>query len=164
MKYKCALFVVNDVRESRKFYEEILDQVVKYDFGENITFEGDFAIQEKISFSNMASVDVDSMVRKSNNTEIYFEADDIDHYVNRIVESTYEIEFIHKIVEHPWGQRVIRFYDLDDHIVEIGESMERVIFRFLDKGYSIEETAKTSQHPESFVRECVERRSTYGEE
>jgi len=26
----------------------------------------------------------------------------------------------------PWGQRVIRFYDPDMHIVEVGESLESV--------------------------------------
>lgn len=50
MKFKCALYVVNDIQQSRAFYENLLDQKVKYDFGENVTFEGDFSIQEKKVF------------------------------------------------------------------------------------------------------------------
>lgn len=39
----------------------------------------------------------------------------------------------------PWGQRVIRFYDLDGYIIEVGEDMKTVINRFLDSGMTIEE-------------------------
>ena len=31
MKYKCALFVVNDIQRSRDFYENLLGQTVKYE-------------------------------------------------------------------------------------------------------------------------------------
>ncbi|MEG2986184.1 MAG: glyoxalase, partial [Lachnospiraceae bacterium] len=34
-----------------------------------------------------------------------------------------EIEYINRDLRHSWGQRVIRIYDLDGHIVEIGEPM-----------------------------------------
>ena len=40
---------------------------------------------------------------------------------------------------HLWGQRVIRFYDLDGHIIEVGESMKIVIQRFLSTGMTMEE-------------------------
>jgi len=158
MKFKCALYVVNDIQKSRKFYEELLSQKVKYDFGANVTFEGDFSIQELNSFANMTSIDSNIITRKSNNAEIYFETRNLDNYIRKLESSEYAIEFIHKIVEHPWGQRVIRFYDLDKHIIEIGECMETVILRFIDNGHSIEETIKLSQHPESFVRECIKNR------
>ncbi len=37
-------------------------------------------------------------------------------------------------MEHSWGQRVIRFYDLDGHLIEVGESMAMVIRRFFRGG------------------------------
>ena len=40
-----------------------------------------------------------------------------------------------------WGQRVIRFYDLDGHIVEVGEDMKMVIKRFLASGMTMEEVS-----------------------
>lgn len=42
---------------------------------------------------------------------------------------------------HSWGQRVIRFYDLDGHIIEVGESMKMVIKRFLASGMTMEEVS-----------------------
>jgi hypothetical protein len=50
---------------------------------------------------------------------------------------------------------VIRFYDPDKNIIEVGESIESVIKRFLKRGYSIEETAKITQHPIEFVRQYL---------
>ena len=43
------------------------------------------------------------------------------------------------VVEHPWGQRVIRFYDLDGHLIEVGESMKLVTRRFQAAGMTPEE-------------------------
>ena len=44
MRYICPLIVVSDIKRSRQFYESLLGQKVKYDFGENVQFEGDFSI------------------------------------------------------------------------------------------------------------------------
>ena len=52
------------------------------------------------------------------------------------------------------GQRVIRFYDPDMHIIEVGESMLTVVKRFISQGLSIEETAERTQHPIEFIRAC----------
>ena len=41
-----------------------------------------------------------------------------------------------------WGQRVVRFYDLDKHIIEVGESMKMVINRFIDRGMTTEQISK----------------------
>ncbi|MEW9121058.1 MAG: hypothetical protein AB2421_00005 [Thermotaleaceae bacterium] len=53
------------------------------------------------------------------------------------------------------GQRVIRFYDPDMHIIEVGESMETVVKGFIKQGLSIEETAERTQHPIEFVKRCL---------
>ena len=44
-----------------------------------------------------------------------------------------------EVTEHSWGQRVIRFYDPDGHIIEVGEDMKMVIKRFLASGMTMEE-------------------------
>lgn len=154
MKFKCPLIVVSNIEQSRFFYEKILKQQIKYNFGENITYEGDFSIQLKSHFANMITIDEKDIKNKSNNFELYFEEDDIESFVKRL-KSFNEIILIHELIEHPWGQRVIRFYDPDNHIIEVGESMESVVRRFIGKGLSIEDTAKITQHPIDFVRSCL---------
>lgn len=38
MKFKCPLIVIKNIDVARSFYENILDQKVKCDFGENVVF------------------------------------------------------------------------------------------------------------------------------
>jgi hypothetical protein len=46
------------------------------------------------------------------------------------------------VKEAGWRQRTIRFYDLDGHIIEVGENMKMVAKRFLDSGTSMSETSE----------------------
>ena len=59
---------------------------------------------------------------------------------------------IHPVREQPWRQKVVRFYDPDGHMVEVGESMEHLSFRLYDEGMSVEIIAKTIGLSEEFVR------------
>ena len=45
------------------------------------------------------------------------------------------------MVEHGWGQQVVRFYDLDGHLVEVGEDMGMVVRRFLRSRMTMEEVS-----------------------
>ena len=55
--------------------------------------------------------------------------------------------FIHNIEQQPWGQRVLRFYDPDRHIIEIGEPMSAFVRRFLLEGLTAEEAAELTSVP-----------------
>ena len=158
MKYICSLFVVEDIEVSRDFYKNVLNQIIKYDFGENITFEGDFAIHEASHFANLITIETNEIKKQTNNSELYFEEENIEEFVKKLESSRYEISYLHKLLEQPWGQRVIRFYDPDMHIIEVGESMISVVRRFIDSGLSIEETSNATQHPIEFVKMCLEDR------
>jgi uncharacterized glyoxalase superfamily protein PhnB len=154
MRFICPLIVVNEMKASRNFYENILNQKVQFDFGENVSFESGFAIHLKSHFSNLISISENDILEKSNNFELYFEEEDMDSFLQKLEEIS-SIEYVHGLKEQPWGQRVIRFYDPDKHIVEVGEPMESVVKRFLSKGLSIEETSKRTLMPEEFVRQCL---------
>ncbi|WP_440946324.1 glyoxalase/bleomycin resistance/dioxygenase family protein [Methanosarcina sp. T3] len=152
MKFICPLIAVNNMEISRNFYEKVLDQKVQYDFGENVSFEGGFAIHLKSHFSDLINIDKNDIVQKSNNSEMYFEEDDLDSFLQKLKDID-SIEYVHGLKEQPWGQRVIRFYDPDMHIIEVGEPMESVVKRLLSEGLSVEETVKRTSMPEEFVRQ-----------
>jgi catechol 2,3-dioxygenase-like lactoylglutathione lyase family enzyme len=123
MKFICPLVVVKDINRARHFYEDILGQVVKYDFGENIQFEGDFSIHLEKHFKELIDSTGNKVIQhQSNNFELYFESENIIELERKL--KLAEVEFIHDLTEQPWGQKVIRVYDYDGHIIEIGESME----------------------------------------
>jgi hypothetical protein len=76
----------------------------------------------------------------------------------------YSTLFIHPIREQPWGKRMMRLYDPDDHIVEIGEPMEAVVWRFYQQGLSIELISKRSSMPPEFVERVIEEHGEAGQE
>lgn len=154
MKFICPLIVVNDMEVSKNFYEKVLDQKIQYDFGENVSFESGFAIHLKSHFADLIDINKDDIIQKSNNSELYFEEDDLDSFLQKLKDID-SIKYVHGLKEQPWGQRVIRFYDPDMHIVEVGEPMESVVKRFLSKGFSVEETSKRTLMPEEFVRQFL---------
>ena len=64
-----------------------------------------------------------SLIPKNNMTELYFEESDIECFVKKLEESDFEIEFVNKLMTHSWGQKVVRFYDPDGNLIEVGTPM-----------------------------------------
>ena len=123
--------------------------LVVLDFGENVTFSGGFAIQEK--FAWLTGLAEDSVRSRPNNMELYFETDDLDAFMQRLGEWPDPVELLHPPHKYGWQQCTVRFYDPDGHIIEVGEAMEVVIRRCLAEGHTAEETAALTQHPLEFV-------------
>ena len=74
--------------------------------------------------------------------ELYFEEDKFDDFIAKLQQRN-NIRYIGDgVKEADQGQRSIRFYDLDGHIIEVGENMKMVVKRFLDFGLSMTETSK----------------------
>lgn len=151
MRFQVALLAVQDVERSIKFYKELFEQEVVLDLGKNVTFSGGFAIQE--DFAWLTDIDPTSIVPKSNNMELYFEVEDFDAFLISL-EKYPNVELVHPVKKHEWHQRVIRLYDPDFHIIEVGESMESIAKRYLAEGYSIEQVSQIIQHPIEFVEKC----------
>ena len=152
MKYKCPLIVVDDMSVARDFYENVLDQTVILDFGANIVFKGDFCLQTKETWLKFIDKDKEDIYEENNDFELYFDEVDFDGFVIRL--TSYNITYLHGVKEYPWGQRVVRFYDPDKNIIEVGESMESVVRKFLREGLSLEEIAIRTQYPLEFIRNC----------
>lgn len=138
MKHVCMLISVADINAARKFYEALFGLEVFQDYGKNITFTCGLALQQ--DFDWLVNLPKEKILKKSNNAEIVFEEQDFDGFLNKLKEYP-DIEYLGEVIEHSWGQRVIRFYDLDGHIIEVGEDMKMVIKRFLASGMTMEEVS-----------------------
>ena len=139
MKYVCSVISVADIGTARKFYEELFGLEVYQDYGRNIAFTCGLALQQ--DFDWLVSIPKEKVLKKSNNAEVVFEEQDFDGFLNRLKEYP-EIEYLGEVIEHSWGQRVIRFYDLDGHLIEVGEDMKMVVRRFLNTGMTMEEVSE----------------------
>lgn len=153
MKFQLALLAVKDVEVSKKFYKELFLQEVVLDLGKNVTFSGGFAIKE--DFAWLTNVEKDSVLKKSNNMELYFEVEDFDAFLKKL-DRFENINYVHPPKKYEWQQRVVRIYDPDYHMIEIGESMAVIARRYFAEGYSVEEVAKMIQHPTAFVEMCLQ--------
>ncbi len=154
MKFTCPLIAVKDLEASKKFYQEVLDQKIGLDLGQNVSFTGGFAIQ--LNFAELLGLDKESVKDKSHNFELYFEEEDFDGFLEKL-KGFSDIEYVHPPKKYEWQQRVVRIYDPDKHIIEIGESMATIAKRYLDQGVSVEETAKKIMHPVEFVKMVQEK-------
>jgi predicted enzyme related to lactoylglutathione lyase len=144
VKYICSLLTVLDIQKSKEFYENILNQEVELDHGENISFKGGFALHDREHFKMLINSE-DDIKSPQNSVELYFESDDLDTIQNKL--ETINASFLHKIREQPWGQRVMRFYDPDNYIIEVGEPIEVVIIRYFKKGMKVDEICQRTSMP-----------------
>ena len=60
---------------------------------------------------------------QNNACELYFEEQDIEVFVEKLERLYPSIEYVNRLMTHSWGQRVIRFYDLDGNLIEVGTPM-----------------------------------------
>lgn len=151
MKFKNPMLVVTDIDKTIEFYKKLLGLHVVMDFGANKTLTGGLCLQALETWN--AFIGTNKVSFGSNNAEIYFEEDDFDKFVEKLGE--FNIEYVHPVKEHSWGQRVVRFYDPDKHIIEVGENMKAVCKRFLDSGMTPEQVAKRMDVPMKFVSACM---------
>ena len=60
------------------------------------------------------------IITKNNSCELYFEERDIEAFVKKLEKLYPETEYVNTLMTHSWGQRVIRFYDPDGNLIEVG--------------------------------------------
>ena len=151
MKFKNPMLVVTDMNKSVEFYKKVFGLHVIMDFGANKTLTGGLALQTLETWKEFISTN--EITFGGNNSEIYFEEDDFDEFSKRLEKCN--VEYVHPVKEHSWGQRVVRIYDPDRHIIEIGENIKVVCRRFLNTGMTAEQVAERMDVPVKFVNACM---------
>ena len=159
MNYISTLLTVSDLERSRKFYQDVLGLQVTADFGANVVLDGRIALQTLETWEDF--IHTREIAFRHNAGELYFEEADMDAFLRRL--EGFSIELVHPLKTHRWGQRVIRFYDPDHHIIEVGEDMRQVVRRFQASGMTREQIAARMDVPLSYVRACLEAEAPAGE-
>ena len=151
MKLKNPMLVVTDMEKSVEFYKKVFGLYIIMDFGANKTLTGGLVLQTLDTWREF--IGNDDISFGGNNFEIYFEEDNFDVFAEKL--KSFDVEYVHPVKEHPWGQQVVRIYDPDRHIIEIGENIKSVCRRFLESGMTPEEVAKRMDVPMKFVNGCM---------
>lgn len=120
MKLKNILIVVRDIEKSRKFYHDLFGMELVLDNDGNMILTEGLVLQDEKIWKSFLNRDI---VPKSNSCELYFEEQDIESFVKKLERLYPSIEYVNRLMTHSWGQRVIRFYDLDGNLIEVGTPM-----------------------------------------
>lgn len=121
MKLKNILIVVKDIEKSKQFYHDLfgLDMILDND-GNMILTEG-LVLQDEKIWREFLGRDI---ISKNNSCELYFEEPDIEAFVEKLEKTYPEIQYVNRLMTHSWGQKVIRFYDLDGNLIEVGTPID----------------------------------------
>ena len=117
MKLRNVLIVVKDIERARQFYHDLfgLEKILDQD-GNMILTEG-LVLQEEQIWKQFLKHDV---IPKNHASELYFEEANIEEFVERLELLYPGIEYVNRLMTHSWGQKVVRFYDLDGNLIEVG--------------------------------------------
>lgn len=117
MKLKNILIVVKDIEKAKQFYHDLfgLDMVLDND-GNMILTEGLVLQDEKIWEKFLEK----GVIPKSNSCELYFEEQNIEAFIEKLERLYPDIQYVNRLMMHSWGQKIIRFYDLDGNLIEVG--------------------------------------------
>ncbi|KIR03569.1 hypothetical protein P261_02384 [Lachnospiraceae bacterium TWA4] len=120
MKLKNILIVVKDIEKSKQFYHDLfgLDVILDND-GNAILTEGLVLQDEKIWRTFIGR----ETIPKNNSCELYFEEPNIEAFIERLENLYPSIQYVNRLMTHSWGQKVVRFYDLDGNLIEVRTPM-----------------------------------------
>ena len=140
MKFEGVCIAVKDVKRSQKFYEDLFELEVFQDYGINVSFKEGIALQQE--FDWLLDIPKEKIRKSPHNMELYFEEDNFDDFIEKLKKYP-NIQYVKNgVKEASWGQRSIHFYDLDGHIIEVGENLKEVVKRFLKSGLTMKETSE----------------------
>lgn len=120
MRLKNVLFVVKDIEKSRKFYHDLFGIDLVLDNEGNMILTEGLVLQDEKIWKSFLGRDI---LPHNNACELYFEEQDIEAFVEKLERLYPSIEYVNHLMTHSWGQRIIRFYDLDGNLIEVGTPM-----------------------------------------
>ncbi len=121
MQFKSTLIVVKDIQKSKKYYEDLFGIKMLVDYDGNMLLENGISLQEEKYWKKFLGRDV---TYKNNSSELYFEEKNIESFVEKLEKFYPDTEYVNRLMTHSWGQKVVRFYDPDGNLIEVGTPIE----------------------------------------
>ncbi|HPG41980.1 MAG TPA: hypothetical protein PLP19_17085 [bacterium] len=156
IRFHSTAIFVKDITVAKQFYIETLHQVIEHDFGKNVILKSGITLWE-ISNSHIIPRELGpEYVRneRSARFELYFETESLEQISKQL--QTRGVQFLHPLHEEPWGQRTIRLFDPDHHLIEIGEPLSVFVKRLNQEGMTPEQVSAKTSVPLKTVRELLE--------
>ncbi len=117
MVLKNVLIVVKDIEKSKQFYKELFGLEVVLDNEGNVILTEGLVLQDERIWKHSLKKET---IWYNNSFELYFEERNIEGFVEKLEHLYPSIKYADKISANCCGKRVIRFYDLDGNLIEVG--------------------------------------------
>ena len=117
MKLKNVLIVVKDIEKARRFYQDLFGLELILDNDGNMILSEGLVLQEEKYWKEFLGKEI---IPENNSSELYFEESDIENFVEKLESYYPEVRYVNRLMTHSWGQKVIRFYDPDGNLIEVG--------------------------------------------
>lgn len=116
MKLKNILICVIDIEASKRFYKDLFGLEVLFDGESNVILSEGLVLQEKSIWEDTLE---QKAIYENNASTLYFEENDMDAFVDKVNKYNSKINIVTPYQELPWGQKLIRLYDLDGNLIEV---------------------------------------------
>ena len=120
MRLKNILLVVEDVERSVSFYKELFGLQVRNDFGGNVILTEGLVLQDRKIWESLVDVEIKN---GGNASALYFAEHNLEAFQEKLDQCHFEINYLHRLTCYEWGQKAIRLYDPDGHLIEVGEML-----------------------------------------
>ena len=120
MKFKNILIVVKDIERAMRFYHDVFGFELVCDNGGNMILTEGLVLQEEKYWKGFLKKEI---IPKNNSCELYFEEADLEGFVEKLERYYPTVQYVNRLMTHSWGQKVIRFYDPDGNLIEVGTPM-----------------------------------------
>ncbi len=150
IKFHSTVIMTEEFELMKSFYQNILQQEIEFDFGNCIGFKNGLSLwklKEEYPITKKLGRTFDKSGNK--NLEICFETDDFELVVENF--KNYQLQYLHEETEELWGQQTIRFFDPENNLIEIGETIPCFVKRFKNQGMTESEVSQRTSVPLELV-------------
>ena len=121
MKLRNILIVVKNIEKSRQFYHDLFGLELILDNDGNMILTEGLVLQDEKIWREFLGRDV---IPENNSCELYFEESDLEGFVEKLERLYPDVRYVNRLMVHSWGQKVVRFYDPDGNLIEVGTPMQ----------------------------------------
>ena len=118
---KDILIAVKNIEKSRQFYHDLFGLELILDNDGNMILTEGLVLQDEKIWREFLGRDV---IPENNSCELYFEESDLEGFVEKLERLYPEVRYVNRLMVHSWGQKVVRFYDPDGNLIEVGTPVQ----------------------------------------
>ena len=106
MRLKNILIVVKDIEHSKQFYHDLFGLNTILDNDGNVILTEGLVLQDEKIWKEVLNKDIIPENHASELEKLYP-----------------NVRYVNRLMTHSWGQKVVRFYDPDGNLIEVGTPM-----------------------------------------